>query len=63
MQSANGNRGYIQGKAVRFLNTEHAKVLYDYYQDPPLTKTELKTSSLFLKIIGVGEEGGSAVKR
>ncbi len=54
VQSANGNRGYIRGKTVRFLNTEHADLLKTYYQKPPLSKTELKTNQKFLKIVSVG---------
>ena len=61
VQSANGNRGYIRGKVVRFLNTEHADVLHHFYQKPPLSKTELKTEKVFLKIIGT--ESGSASRR
>ncbi len=59
VQSANGNRGYIRGKVVRFLNTEHADVLQQYYQNPPLSKTELKTDKVFLKIVGEGNQSTS----
>jgi hypothetical protein len=59
VQSADGNRGYIRGKVIHFLNTEHAKVLHDFYQKPPLSKTELKTDKVFLKIIEVGNESTS----
>ena len=51
VQSVNGNRGYIRGKVVHFLNTEHSKILFDFYQKPPLSKAKLKTNKLFLKII------------
>jgi len=54
VQSANGNRGYIRGKVVRFLNTEHGDLLMKYYQKPPLSKTELKSDQKFLKIVAVG---------
>ena len=63
VQSASGKRGYIRGKVIRFLNTEHAEVLHDYYKKPPLSKTELKTDKVFLKIIKVGDESGSASRR
>lgn len=63
VQSKNGNRGYIRGKVVHFLNTEHADVLHNYYKKPPLSKTELKSGKVFLKIIKVGNETGSASKR
>ncbi len=60
VQSVNGNRGYIRGKVVHFLNTDHAKILHDYYQKPPLSKTKLKTDKVFLKIIAEENESGSA---
>ena len=63
VQSANGNRGYIRAKSVEFLNTEHAEVLFDYYQKPPLSKTDLKTNKSFLKIVGIGEEDSGAARR
>jgi hypothetical protein len=59
VQSTNGNRGYIRGKVVRFLNTEHAEILHDFYQKTPLSKTKLKTEKVFLKIIGDGSESTS----
>ena len=59
VQSANGNRGYIRGKVVRFLNTEHAEVLHSFYQKPPLSKTTLKSDKVFLKIIGKGNQSTS----
>jgi len=57
VQSTKGNRGYIRGKVVHFLNTEHAEVLHDFYQKPPLSKTELSTDKIFLKIV---EEGNGS---
>ena len=59
VQSASGNRGYIHGKNVRFLNTEHAGTLSDFYKNPPLSKTDLKTNRTFLKITGIGENGNT----
>jgi len=50
VQTANGNRGYLRGKDVRLINTEHAQVLFNFYQKPPLSKTELKTEKIFLNI-------------
>ena len=61
VQSANGNRGYIRGKNVRFLNTEHAAILNDFYKKPPLSKTELKTNRTFLKITAIGESGNTSL--
>lgn len=63
VQSAKGNRGYIRGKVVRFLNTEHADILHDFYQNPPLSKTKLNTDKAFLKIIGKENESGSASRQ
>lgn len=63
VQSVNGNRGYIRGKEVRFLNSEHDEVLQKYYQKPPLSKTELITDKVFLKIIGKENESGSASRQ
>ena len=63
VQSTNGNRGYIRGKVVHFLNTEHAKVLHGFYKKPPLSKTELKSDKVFLKIIKAGDESGSASRK
>ncbi len=63
VQSANGNRGYIRGKEIRFLNTEHADILSQFYQKPPLSKTELKTDKKFLKIVDVANEDAGAVSR
>ncbi|MEM6966241.1 MAG: hypothetical protein AAF573_15860 [Bacteroidota bacterium] len=50
VQSASGKRGYIRGKEVHFLNTQHTAVLRNYYDQPPLSKTDLKSKKEFLKI-------------
>lgn len=57
VQTENGNRGYIRGKVVKFLNTDHAEILQNYYLRPPLSKSTLKTNYTFLKIIE--EESGN----
>ena len=51
IQTNSGKRGYIRGKEVHLLATEHTRVLRNYYQNPPLLKNELKTSERFLKIV------------
>lgn len=62
VQSSTGKRGYIRGKSVQFLNTEHAKILKDYYNKPPLSKTDLKTNKEFLRIEKVRTEKGTVSK-
>ena len=62
VQSKKGNRGYLRGKDVQFLNSEHASTLSNYYKNTPLSKTDLKPNRTFLKILNDIEEGGSAQK-
>ena len=59
VQTASGKKGYIRGKEVQFLKIEHARTLMNYYRNPPLSKTDLKSSEQFLKIVKKKEENFS----
>ena len=59
VQTASGKKGYVRGKEVQFLKIEHAPTLMNYYRDAPLSKTDLKSSEKFLKLVAKQGEKNS----
>jgi hypothetical protein len=45
-----GILGYVRGRDVALKNTEHAAVLRDYYQQPPLWKPDWRSGARFVKV-------------
>ena len=45
-----GILGYLRGTELQFKNTEHAAVLREYYQKPPLWKPDWHTATGFVKV-------------
>ncbi len=45
-----GILGYVRGRDISFKNAEHASVLREYYQKPPLWKPDWHSSVSFVKI-------------
>ena len=45
-----GASGYVRGKDLVFKNTEHATVLRDYYQKPPIWKPDWHSRQNFVKV-------------
>ena len=46
-----GKAGYLPAKELGFIEMEHADLLNRYYQNPPLAKSDWKTTDSFLKIL------------
>ncbi|MEM1320662.1 MAG: hypothetical protein AAGG75_10430 [Bacteroidota bacterium] len=45
-----GEQGYLPAAFVGFVDMEHAELLNQYYEQPPLTKSEWSSQESFLKI-------------
>lgn len=48
VKTSKGNYGYLHADKVKFLQTEHAALLNEYYQNPPLLKSDWTSNTHFL---------------
>ena len=48
---SNGKEGFVKAKDIGIVNIEHAELLNQFYNNPPLSKTDWKSEKSFLKII------------
>ncbi len=51
VQNEKGDYGYVDAHSVRITNVEHGALLYNYYQNPPLSKTDWNVKGDFLRIV------------
>lgn len=50
VKTASGEYGYLPAGTVRFLNIEHAALLGQYYEHPPLIKSDWKSNLSFISV-------------
>jgi len=53
VQHPSGQRGYVNAKNVKFVNTYHNDVLSAYYENTPASKNDFKTNIPFIKVVGL----------